>query len=302
MSDLFSSVWSATPTPYDSNWNIDQDAVARLVDHHLHLGVRGLFVAGTCGEGPWLRDSQRIEVLRAFKQASAGRLPLAMQVSENSAGRVIDNMTMAANEGADYVVMAAPRFLLNATPHALLKLYRTAIESAPLPVLIYDLGLRAGVPVPADVLTEIYALPQVVAIKDSSGDPERREVALAARAARSDFRILDGDEFACDTYALAGYDGLMTGGAAITGKQANAVLHAAKAGDAEAANAAQARMTRLMYALYGGPTISCWLAGLKYALVRKGIFSTTLNLLDYEVTSEQRLEIDRALEEFAEEL
>jgi dihydrodipicolinate synthase/N-acetylneuraminate lyase len=80
------------------------------------------------------------------------------------------------------------------------------------------------------------------------------------------------------------------------------ILAAAKAGDMEAAKAAQARMTDMMFAMYGGPTIACWLAGLKYALVRVGVFSTALNILDYEVTDEQRVVIDRALEEHAEEI
>lgn len=302
MSDIFSSVWSATPTPFDENWNIDEPAVERLVEHHLKLGVRGIFVAGTCGEGPWLSDSQRMQLLRTFVKFSAGRLPLAMQVSENSSARIVDNAKMAADAGADYAVIAPPRFLMNATPRAQGKLFRSAIKNCPLPVIYYDLGPRASVIVSSDLLQEIYSMPQVVAAKDSSADMDRRAVAIAARAARPAMRLLNGDEFHCDDYIAAGYDGLMTGGAAVTGKLATALLAAGKAGDFETASALQARMTELMFAMYGGPTISCWLAGLKYLLVRLGIFSTNLNILDYEVTNEQRADIDRAVDTFKEEL
>jgi 4-hydroxy-tetrahydrodipicolinate synthase len=302
MTDIFSAVWSATPTPFDKDWNIDEAAIARLVEQHLRLGVRGLFVAGTCGEGPWLTDSQRANLLHAFKRSAGKQLPIAFQVSDNSAARIKDNMKMAADGGADYVVIAPPRFLLNATAHAQSKLYRTAVEAAPLPVILYDLGARASIVILPEVLEEIYALPQIVAVKDSSGDAARRDIALAARTVRPELRLLCGDEFACDEYLLAGYDGLMTGGAAVTGRQANAILEAVRRGDREAAGAAQARMTKLMLALYGGEQITCWLAGLKYALVRQGVFSTALNLLDYETTDEQRDAIDDALEEFKNEI
>lgn len=302
MSDIFSSVWSATPTPFDQQWNIDEASVERLVEHHIRLGVSGVFVAGTCGEGPWLTDSQRIQLLRIFKKAAAGRLPLAMQVSENSSGRILDNAKAAADNGADYAVIAPPRFLMNPTSRAQGQLFRKAIEGSPLPVIYYDLGARAAVNVPEEVLKDIYAMPQVVAIKDSSGDAGRREIALAARAARPAMRLMDGDEFKCDEYLAAGYDGLMTGGAAMTGRMTVNVLEASKAGDTVAASAAQARMTDLMLALYGGPTISCWLAGLKYGLVKMGIFSTSLNILDFETTAEQRAEIDSALERHREEI
>lgn len=302
MSNLFASVWSATPTPFDENWNIDEGAVERLVEQHLRLKVRGLFIAGTCGEGPWLSDSQRATLLRSFKKSAAGRLPVAMQVSDNSAARIIDNMKMASDGGADYVVIAPPRFLMHATPQAQMKLYRTAVEASPLPVILYDLGARAAINIAEEVLQEIYTMPQIVAVKDSSGDMTRRDIALAAREARPELGLLNGDEFACDEYLFAGYDGLMTGGAAVTGLQANAVLDAAKRGDKEAAATAQARMTELMFALYGGPTISCWLAGLKYALVKQGVFSTNLNILDYEVTDEQRASIENALVQFKDEV
>jgi 4-hydroxy-tetrahydrodipicolinate synthase len=302
MPDIFSAVWSATPTPFDENWNIDKPAIARLAEQHLRLGVRGVFIAGTCGEGPWLTDSQRATLLRTFKKSAENRLPIAFQISDNSAARIIDNMKMAADGGADYVVIAPPRFLLNSTARAQIKLYRTAIEAASLPVILYDLGARANVVILPEVLQEIYAMPQVVAAKDSSGDASRREIALAARSARPELKLLCGDEFVCDEYLFAGYDGLMLGGAAITGKQANTILEAVQRGDKEAARTMQTRMAKLMYALYGGEKITCWLAGLKYALVRQGVFSTVLNLLDYETTDEQRDAIDRALEEFKDEI
>ena len=289
--DIFNSVWSATPTPFNDRMQADVDDVNRLVEHHIAQSCGGLFIAGTCGEGPWMTDGERRRLVRGSVAASNKRLPIAVQVSDNSAARILVNAEMAAEEKADFVVIAPPRFLLNATSRALAKLYREAIENAPLPVVIYDLGAHAQIEVPVEVLRDIYAMPQVVACKDSSGDAGRRDIALQARAARPDLRLLNGDEFHCDEYIAAGYDGLMIGGGAVIGKIANQILEAAKAGDANRARELQERMTQLFYVIYGGPTISTWLAGLKQTLVAQGVFSTTHNFLDYQVSDDDKQQI-----------
>ena len=49
-------VWSATPTPLTADRRVDADSVDRLVEHHVKMGVTGLMLAGTCGEGPWLAE------------------------------------------------------------------------------------------------------------------------------------------------------------------------------------------------------------------------------------------------------
>lgn len=292
---LFQSVWSATPTPFDDDGRVDEASVERLVEHHVRLGVAGLFLAGTCGEGAWMPDRERRRLVR--RVAACQKLPLAVQVSDNSAARISDNIEAAAADGADFAVIAPPRFLMNATPANLLRLYQTAIRSSELPVIVYDLGANANVLVPPEILPEIYAEPNVVAIKDSSGDPNRRDIALAARETRPGFALQTGAEFQCDEYLRAGYDGLMLGGAAFQGALAGQITSAARDADWESAAALQARMTRLMLAVYGGEKITCWLAGEKYLLTRLGVFSGHFNTLNYELTPQCRADIERVIEE-----
>ena len=291
----FHSVWSATPTPFDDNGRVDEAAVERLVAHHVRLGVAGLFLAGTCGEGAWMPDRERRRLVR--RAVACQQLPIAVQVSDNSAARIADNIAVAAQDGADFAVIAPPRFLMNATPDNLLRLYQTAIRASTLPVIAYDLGAHANVFVPPEILPAIYAEPNVVAVKDSSGDLKRRDIALAARAERPDFALLTGDEFHCDAYLRAGYDGLMLGGAAFQGALAVRILSAAQRGDWGQAAALQARMTRLMLAVYGGEKITCWLAGEKYLLTKLGVFSGHFNYLNYPLTPDCRAAIERVTEE-----
>ncbi len=298
--DAVTGVWSATPTPLTESREIDFPSVARMVEHHLKLGVKGLFVGGTCGEGPWLPSRQKHDLLRAVVEVSAKRMPIAAQVSDNSPERILENIDRAASCGVDYVVISHPQFVMNATPERLRDCYGVAVEKSPLPVALYDLGDRRPLAIPEEFLGELYANPKVHFVKDSSNDPKRREIALKARQHNSNLRLFNGDEFNCVTYIEAGYDGLMLGGAIFNGKMANKIIDLARAGDIAAANAMQERMTEAMYAVYGRKTIDCWLSGLKHLLVRMGVFSTRESLLGYPLTDYCIEAIDKLLVEEAE--
>jgi 4-hydroxy-tetrahydrodipicolinate synthase len=277
-------VWSAAPTPFTRTGELDIPAVKRMVEHHLRLGVRGLFLGGTNGEGPWMTDSQRRLMVRSVVAAARGRLPVTVQVTDNSAGRIVANMKAAREDGADAAVIAPPFFLMNATPENVRDLYIDAIRACPLPVGIYDRGTFSSVPVPIKALKAIMQEKNVVMLKDSSCNPERRDLFVAMRRKRRDLRILNGFEFDCVSYIKAGYDGVLLGGGVFNGFLARHILEAVRKGDDARANQLQQKMNKLMYAVYGGKKIACWLAGEKRLLVELGLFGTWHNLLRYPLT------------------
>ena len=288
-------VWSAAPTPFTHNMELDKPSVRRMVEHHIRLGVKGLFLAGSNGEGPWMTDLQRSLLVRAVRRFARGRLVLAVQVSDNSVARIVENANRAQADGADIAVIAPPYFHVHATPAAILDLYRHAIRSSPLPVGIYDRGRHSPVFVPNSILGAIYAEPKVILAKDSSSDPARRRIALAARKKRPRLRLLTGDEFTCVDYLQAGYDGLLLGGGVFNGYLAGRIVAAVAAGDIALARRLQERMNRIMFCVYGGKKITCWLAGEKELLVRMGIFRTWKNYLGYTLTASCRRAIGRVL-------
>jgi 4-hydroxy-tetrahydrodipicolinate synthase len=276
---------------------IDAESVSRMIEHHVRLGIKGLFACGTNGEGPWMTDAQRRALLRAVVRCTRKRMPVAVQVTDNSAARILDNMAMAKSEGADIAVIAPPYFIANASPENILKIYMEAIRRSPLPVGIYDRGKFGAVFVPDEILSKIYAEPKVIIIKDSSTMPERMQIALEARRRRPSLCLLDGDEFHCVQYISAGYDGLLLGGGVFNGYIAGQIIEAAKSGDMKKAEQLQARMNNIMWAVYGGKKITCWLAGEKELLVRMGIFKTRLNYPNYPLNPACRRAIERVLKQ-----
>jgi 4-hydroxy-tetrahydrodipicolinate synthase len=286
-------IWSAVPTPLTTAGEVDVRSVQRMVAAAIQDGVEGLFVAGTCGEGPWLPDRERRRLMEATVQAAAGKLTVAAQVSDNSVARILDNAAMAAAAGVDVAIIAPPATFLNATPDRIVAHFTEAAQRCPLPVGIYDLGKHRPIMIPQDRLLEIYQLPQVRLVKDSSGSPERRAVALEARRSNPALRLLNGDEFRCLEYLEAGYDSVMFGGAVAVAPQVRRIGELFLAGRMDEARAADDELRRTLFGIYGGESISCWLTGLKYYMVRRGWFDTANSFLGYPLTDECRAFVER---------
>ena len=280
-------VWSATPTPFTDNLKLDIDALPRLVEHHLRLGVKGLFLGGTSGEGPWMSDAMRIELAREVVKSNAERMLLAMQITDNSAMQMIENIKRIEDSGIDIAVIAPPFFQFNFTQEYLKDLYLEVIESSSLPVGVYHRGKHSSVAVETDTIEAIIAHSNVVLIKDSSSDPEAREMIVKATAKRKDeLFALDGDEFNSVPYVKAGYDGFLFGGACFNGFMANKIFELGKAGDFEGAQAMQDRMNMIVTKVFGGEGLPCWLAGQKQIMVELGVFNTRKTIINYQITDE----------------
>jgi 4-hydroxy-tetrahydrodipicolinate synthase len=285
--------WSAVPTPLTPHLTVDVSSVEKMVEAAIADGMAGLFVAGTCGEGPWLPNRERIRLVKAAAQAARGRLRIAAQVSDNSVLRIVDNMQDMAAAGADCAIIAAPAVMFNATPERIAALFEEAIAASPLPVGVYDLGGRRPFAIPAERLKSIYALPKVQLVKDSSGDRDRRAIALTARAENPALQLLNGDEFLCLEYLEAGYDGCMFGGAVAVAPEMRRIAELFAAGRLDEARAVDEQMQTRLYGIYGGKSIACWLTGLKYYMVRRGLFASTASYLGYPLSEECRAFIER---------
>jgi 4-hydroxy-tetrahydrodipicolinate synthase len=277
-------VWSAAPTPLTENLKIDGASIERLAAHHEKLNINGVFIAGTCGEGPWLSDDMRLELARLSVKHNQGKMLLAMQVTDNSALRIIDNIKRIADTGVDIAVVAPPFFQINASQSYLKKIYFEIIEASPLPIGIYHLGKNTKTLVEPDTIASVVAHPKVVIVKDSSADPAAMSTIVRARNQRKGTLFaLNGNEFDCVTYAQATYDGALLGGACFNGLMANEIIRLAKLGQINAAKLLQARMNELMFDVFGGKTIRCWLAGQKLLMVKLGVFSTNKTIINYRV-------------------
>lgn len=292
-------IWSATPTPFLDGGALDEGAVERLVEHHVAMGVTGLFVAGSCGEGPLMPGGQRADLVRTIKRLAGNRLQIAAQVSDTSAARVGENIRQAQEAGADFVVIAPPWMPRFCNRDFVRRYFSEAIGAAEKPVGLYILAQPPETGLDLGVWREFAAHPSVRLIKDSSCLPAYRDAFAEVRRQRDGILLLTGYEFGVVEAVAAGYDGGLLGSGILVAGFIRRALRALAHGDRATADMWQKRANDFMYDIFG-KDLSLWLGGLKCALVRQGLFSTEWMHLCYHLKQGDRDRIDAALAREAE--
>lgn len=290
------TVWSATPTPFTADGRLDDAGLERLCVQHRRLAVSGLFLAGTCGEGPFMPNGQRDELIRKIRGLAGADLHLAVQVSDTSWARVRENIARAVDAGADSVVIAAPWLIRFVNREFARRYFFESLEcDCPVPMGIYVLRQAPETGIDLEFWREIVTHPRVAYVKDSSGSAEFRRAFLEVRNGRPDLVLRTGDEFDVLSAIRDGYNGCLLGTAILNAGLIGRAIAALKAGDTAGARAWQDRGNRLLGDLFR-PDISAWMSGLKYALRTAGLFSTEFSHLAYPLDDEDRARIERALE------
>jgi 4-hydroxy-tetrahydrodipicolinate synthase len=289
------AIWSATPTPFLADGTLDDGSLERLCAQHQRLGVSGLFLGGTCGEGPFMPNRQRAELVRKIRQRAGDAFHLAVQVSDTSAVRVRENIAAAVDAGADSVVLAAPWLVRFVNREFARRYFLESLNySSPIPVGIYVLPQPAETGIDCGFWSEVIAHPRVAYAKDSTGSSDYRRAFLEVKARRSELVLRTGCEFDVLSAIRDGYSGCLLGTAIFNGALIARAIAALQAGDEKAALAWQDRSNRLLYDLFR-PDISTWMSGLKYALRKTGLFATEYSHLAYPLADDDRRRIDAAL-------
>ncbi|MCF6175740.1 MAG: dihydrodipicolinate synthase family protein [Victivallaceae bacterium] len=277
-------VWSAAPTPLTNDGQVDKEAIKRLTEHHLRLGVKGVFLCGTSGEGPWMTNTMRLDTAEATVKAVAGRLKVTVQVTDNSAVRILDNIYGLVDLGVDAVIMAPPFFQQNIDQAYLKAMFIEVLDNSPLPVGFYHRGAHSSVEVTAETVMALMEHPNLIMVKDSSDDrATMKQFVQHATTLNNPPILLNGGEFDCVPYLKAGYDGLLFGGACFNGYLSNKIIDAAKKEDFAGAQQLQDKMSAMMLEIFGGDEFPYWLAAQKQLLVELGIFSTSNTIINYQV-------------------
>ncbi len=173
----FGSVVTAMVTPFDGDGAVDLEAAARLAHHLVATGTEGLVVAGTTGEGPVLTDVERMELVRAV--AGAVDIPVIASTGTNDTAHSVTVTREAASAGAAGVLVVTPYY--NRPSAAGLSAHFRAVAAATdLPVVLYDIPVRTGRRIGGALTLELAReVPNILAVKDSTGDPATAAVVVA---------------------------------------------------------------------------------------------------------------------------
>ena len=199
-------------TPLLEPDRLDHESLRRLLHHVLEGGVHGVFILGTTGEAPHLSYRLRRELIEATCQTIDGRVPIAVGISDTSCVESLALAKVAADAGADAVVMAPP-YYFPAGQTELVSLVRTMIARLPLPLVLYNMPSLTKVEFAPETLKVLADIDSIVGLKDSGGDIGYLSQVVALKALRPDWSVMVGPEHLLVEAMRLGADGGVSGGA-----------------------------------------------------------------------------------------
>jgi len=180
---LLHGIFPPITTPFYPDGNVYFKKLESNVDRYSRTPVAGIVVQGSTGEAILLSDQERRDVLKAARAAAAPNKVLIAGTGVESAIETLRLTEYAAELGYDVAMVRTPHYYKKQMLAAnILAFYRTVADRSPLPVIIYNFPQATGYDIPAEVVIELAGHPNLIGIKESSGDVEKvRKMAEATR-------------------------------------------------------------------------------------------------------------------------
>lgn len=239
-------VYTAIVTPFDEKGDIDFPAVERIVDLQKKSGVAGLVVGGTTGEATTLSFEEKKELYRFVKER-AGGLDLVAGTGTNDTAASVKLTEMALALGYRQVLAVTP-YYNKPTRKGLVRHYRE-IAGTGARIILYHVPGRTGLTLPAAWLKELSTVPEIVAVKEASGNMTLFTEYLEAVGPER-FAMLSGDDFTLTPFLSLGGRGVISVLSNIMPAETVRLVNAALAGDYHTAAALQVRYNAMIRTLF----------------------------------------------------
>ncbi len=178
---LIEGIFAAIPTPFYPDERLYLRKLEANVARYSRSLLSGMVVLGSTGEAVTLNDAESREVLRTAAEAAAPDKALIAGVGKESVKTTVEMAEVAAEFRYDAVLVRTPSYYSNLmTTAAVLHHFRSVADRSPLPVLLYHIPKFVPYDFPVEVVAELAQHPNVIGIKDSSGDVKRIEDVVAA--------------------------------------------------------------------------------------------------------------------------
>ena len=162
-------VLTAMVTPFAEDGSVDEASARKLARHLIENGSHGLVVAGTTGESPTLSDAEDVALVKAVRDEVGPDATVICGTGTNDTRHSEKLSAAAAEAGADAVLVVTPYY--NKPNRAgILAHYEAVAKAAGIPVIAYNIPSRVVVNIPPDLLAELGAIENVVAVKQANND------------------------------------------------------------------------------------------------------------------------------------
>ncbi|QIH32900.1 dihydrodipicolinate synthase family protein [Sphingobacterium sp. DR205] len=162
-------VYPAVLTPFKENGEIDFDMFAKNTEAQIKAGVHGIIIAGSLGDAAVLDTDEKFELLTFARQLIAGRIPVILNIAENTTKNAVNFAIKAKELGADGLMLLPP-MRYRADDREVVTYFKAVAHATDLPILIYNNPVDYSVFVSTDMFDELKDCPTIVAVKESTRD------------------------------------------------------------------------------------------------------------------------------------
>lgn len=243
---VFSGMATAMVTPMNAG-GIDYEAMGRFIDWQIESGINALVVMGTTGENATIEPEDQTKVIRYTVERVAGRVPVIAGTGTNNTEHVLRNTREACGAGADAVLVVTP-YYNKATQNGLVKHFYTVADASSVPVVAYNVPSRTGVNILPKTAAVLAEHPNIVGIKEASGNMAQMVEMTALCGDRLD--IYSGEDALTVPMMAMGAKGTISVLSNVVPRESVAMTDACIAGDFAAAAAWQCRLLPLINALF----------------------------------------------------
>ncbi|WP_437131292.1 4-hydroxy-tetrahydrodipicolinate synthase [Peptostreptococcus russellii] len=211
MTNLFRGVATALATTMMEDGSIDFDSYERLVNFQLENSINALIVSGTTGEGSTLTMDEKIELLKLALRARGDQYdcPIILGTGSNNTSATIENTRLAKENGADAALIVTP-YYNKTSQRGLIAHYFAIADAVDIPIILYNVPGRTGMTIQPETVVELAKHPNIIALKDATGDMTYLETLRGLLGENSDFSIYSGDDPTFFDFLIHGGDGIIS--------------------------------------------------------------------------------------------
>jgi len=277
-------------SPMNPDGSLDLAGAAELAVHLVDNGNDGLVVNGTTGESPTTTDSEKVDLVRVVVEAVGHRAHVLAGAGSNNTAHTVESARAAAKAGAQGLLIVTPYY--NKPPQeGLLAHFTTVADATDLPVMVYDIPGRTGIPIHTQTLVSLAAHPRIVAVKDAKGDL----FAASQVMSQTDLQWYSGDDALNLAHLTQGAVGIVSVVGHLAGRQYAEMIAAVGQGNLRRAIEIHRQLIPAVNAIMGitqGPIT------VKAALHDRGVLaSAALRLPLIAATSDQLTQVRAGLQQ-----
>jgi len=289
--NLFKGLGVAVATPFKNNYEVDYDALKKIIQHLINGGVNYLVALGTTAEVPTLSAEEKLKIIECFISEIDKKIPLVIGNGGNNTQVVIENIKAYDSLAYDAILSVSP-YYNRPSQQAIFHHFEAIANATDKPIILYNVPARTGSNIQATTTIKLAnKFKNIIGIKEASGDINQAMQIIANKP--DDFLVISGDDGLTIPIISIGGDGLISVIGNAFPKDWAEIVKQSLTNNFETANTLFYKYLKLLEGVYaeGNPT------GVKCVMHQLGLCENVLRLPLIKASEELRQELADGLKQ-----